>query len=66
MSCLEKAPDKRPSSAVALWEQLGEVTLAAPWTLERAEGWWREHLAEIAGPSARSDSSDQVTIAPEG
>lgn len=65
MSCLEKAPDKRPSSAVALWEQLGEVPLASPWTLERAEAWWREHLAEIAGPSARSDSSGELTIAPE-
>ena len=63
MSCLEKAPDKRPSSAMELWQQLGEVTLPAPWTLERAEGWWCEHLAELAGPPARSDSSSDLKIA---
>lgn len=66
MRCLEKVPAMRPSSAVELWEQLGDVALASPWTLERAEGWWREHLAEIAGPSARSDSSDEVTVVREG
>jgi serine/threonine-protein kinase len=58
MSCLEKAPDKRPSSAMALWQQLGDVTLPAPWTLERAESWWGEHLAELAGPSAGDSASD--------
>jgi serine/threonine-protein kinase len=57
MGCLEKAPANRPSSAVELWQQLGEVTLPAPWTVERAERWWREHLAELARPSAGDDSS---------
>jgi eukaryotic-like serine/threonine-protein kinase len=64
MACLEKAPDQRPSSAVELWRQLGEVTLPTPWTLERAEGWWREHLAELAGPSAGRDSTGEFRIAP--
>ena len=64
MGCLEKAPDKRPSSAMELWQQLGDVTVATPWTLERAESWWCEHLAELAGPSARSDSSSDVRIEP--
>jgi serine/threonine-protein kinase len=64
MSCLEKAPDRRPSSAMELWQQLGEVTLPTPWSLERAEAWWCEHLAELAGPPARSDSSSDLEIEP--
>jgi eukaryotic-like serine/threonine-protein kinase len=48
LACLEKEPEKRPPSAVDLWRQLGEVTLATPWTPERAEIWWREHLPAIS------------------
>ena len=48
MACLEKAPEKRPSSALDLWRPLGDVTLSAPWTPERAESWWREHLPDLA------------------
>jgi len=64
MACLEKTPDKRPSSAVELWRELGEVPLTTPWTLERAEGWWREHLAELAGSSTASDSTQELTVPP--
>jgi serine/threonine-protein kinase len=60
LACLEKAPENRPSSAIDLWHQLGEVTPAAPWTAERAESWWREHLAELARPSPASDSSSDL------
>jgi hypothetical protein len=31
--------EQRPSSAVELWRQLEELTLATPWTPERAESW---------------------------
>jgi DNA-binding NtrC family response regulator len=64
LACLEKAPDKRPPSAIALWQQLGEVALTEPWTLERAEAWWREHLPDLASPSPASDSSSQLTTLP--
>ena len=64
LSCLEKAPEKRPASAVELWQQLGEVTLTAPWTLERADAWWREHLPDLARPSQGGDSSSELTIVP--
>ena len=57
LACLEKAPEQRPSSAVELWRQLGDVTLATPWTTERAESWWREHLPELIQPSPAGDSS---------
>jgi serine/threonine protein kinase len=65
MACLEKAPDRRPSSAVELWRQLGELTLAPPWTPERAEGWWRENLPDLVIPPSLpgDDSSSDVPIA---
>ena len=62
LACLEKEPEKRPASALELWRQLGEVTLTDPWTPERAERWWREHLPELATPSPGSDSSSELTI----
>jgi serine/threonine-protein kinase len=64
MGCLEKAPGKRPSSAVDLWRQLGEVTFADAWTPELAEGWWRTHLPDLAGPSPGGDSSGELTSPP--
>jgi DNA-binding NtrC family response regulator len=64
LSCLEKAPDKRPSSAVELWHRLGDVPLTPPWTPERAEGWWREHLPNSAQPSHGGDSSSDLRILP--
>ena len=64
MSCLEKSPDKRPSSAVELWRQLGEVPLSPSWTAERAESWWREHVPQFAELSTAGDSSGEVTIPP--
>ena len=64
LSCLEKAPEKRPASAVELLQQLGEVTLTAPWTPERAEAWWQEHLPDLARPSQGGDSSSELRIVP--
>jgi DNA-binding NtrC family response regulator len=62
LACLEKSPDNRPSSAIDLWRQLGEVPLATPWTAERAESWWREHLADLAAPAPTSDSSSELFV----
>ena len=64
LSCLEKSPEQRPASAVELWRQLGDVTLATPWTPERAENWWREHLPDLAGSSPDGDSSTAVISRP--
>ena len=61
MACLEKAPERRPSSALDLWQQLGEVPLETPWITERAESWWREHLPSLAGPPRRGDSSSDLS-----
>ena len=64
LACLEKAPEKRPSSAHALWHQLGEVVFRTPWTPERAEQWWREHVPHLAKPSPGSDSSSELSVQP--
>jgi len=61
MACLEKAPENRPASALELWRALGEVP-GTPWTHERAESWWSEHLPEIAWPSPASDSSETISL----
>jgi len=61
MACLEKAPENRPASALELWRALGEVP-GTPWTQERAESWWGEHLPEIARPSPASDSSETIPV----
>jgi DNA-binding NtrC family response regulator len=64
LACLDKAPEKRPSSAVDLWRRLGDVALAAPWSPERAELWWREHLPEFTRPTRSTDSTDEIKLPP--
>ena len=64
LACLEKAADKRPSSAIDLWRELGEVPLTSSWTAERAELWWCENLPELTRPALGADSSGELTIAP--
>jgi eukaryotic-like serine/threonine-protein kinase len=64
LACLEKAADKRPSSAIDLWRELGEVPLTSSWTAERAELWWCENLPELTRPSLGTDSSGELTSAP--
>jgi serine/threonine-protein kinase len=61
LACLQKSPEKRPSSALELWRLLGEVPVENAWTCERAETWWREH--DQTGTSYRgNDSADGDTL----
>jgi serine/threonine-protein kinase len=46
LSCLEKDPTRRPSSAEALRLALAALPISEPWTRERALAWWRAHLPE--------------------
>jgi serine/threonine-protein kinase len=46
MSCLEKAPEHRPSSAGEIRRLISTNRLAASWTPERAEQWWTQHMPE--------------------
>jgi len=58
LACLEKDPEKRPASAVELWRLLGEVTIANPWTQDRAATWWNNHLPDLVTPSSDALTSD--------
>jgi DNA-binding NtrC family response regulator len=63
LSCLEKAPDKRPTSAIDLWQQLGEVPLTEAWTPQRAQVWWLEHLPSLTIlPASSGDSSGELKV----
>ena len=46
MRCLDKDPERRPASALALDEELGRIRVGAPWTQERARQWWQMHAPE--------------------
>jgi serine/threonine-protein kinase len=46
LSCLEKDPLKRPASAASLRPRLHAITVATPWTGERAERWWSDHAPD--------------------
>ena len=60
---LEKAPDKRPTSAIDLWQQLGEVPLTEAWTPQRAQVWWLEHLPSLTIlPASSGDSSGELKV----
>jgi CheY-like chemotaxis protein len=61
-SLFDAVVEKRPASAVELWHRLGEVALSAPWSPERAELWWREHLPEFAGGSGSADSTGDIRL----
>jgi serine/threonine-protein kinase len=47
MTCLEKDPARRPSSALQLDMQLAQVRCEAPWTNERAREWWEAHAPDV-------------------
>jgi eukaryotic-like serine/threonine-protein kinase len=48
LECLEKDPEKRPSSVSALQARLQELPTSTPWTRDRAERWWSEHAPGLS------------------
>jgi len=64
LACLEKSPKVRPPSAMDLFHQLAEVRVETPWSAERAESWWREHLPAYAGPPPGGDPTGELSLAP--
>jgi serine/threonine-protein kinase len=61
MSCIEKDPQRRPASALELWQRLGELTLDTPWTPERAEEWWRRELPDLSAARPAGDASGEFS-----
>jgi DNA-binding NtrC family response regulator len=49
MTCLEKDPAKRPSSALQLESELARVPCDTRWTNEHARQWWEAHAPEVVG-----------------
>jgi DNA-binding NtrC family response regulator len=62
IGCLQKAPEKRPLSALELCLQLGHVRVESPWTHTRAEDWWREHFPADAASRAGEISMNGTTL----
>jgi serine/threonine-protein kinase len=60
MECLEKEPARRPVSAEAVRMRLDAVSLAQPWTLERAQNWWAMHRPADSRPVADLLLSQEV------
>ena len=44
LRCLEKTPDRRPSSAREVARLLCSIPLGDPWSEAQAEVWWSEHV----------------------
>jgi serine/threonine-protein kinase len=53
LACLEKDPERRPSSADVLAGLLRSVQPLPQWTAERARGWWNTHLGSDLVPKLR-------------
>jgi serine/threonine protein kinase len=47
-ACLARNPEKRPTSASELAEQLAGITLDKRWTEKEAFNWWEENASRIA------------------
>ena len=44
LRCLEKSPERRPAGAREVARLLRTVPIQDPWSAERAEAWWAEHI----------------------
>jgi serine/threonine-protein kinase len=65
LHCLEKDPARRPSSVVALSNQLQALGLESRWTEERAQAWWVQNppgavTAAPGNPAEKSLSSRET------
>jgi serine/threonine-protein kinase len=44
LACLEKKPEDRPQSAMALYRMLADCKGCEPWTEDQAARWWRVNM----------------------
>jgi len=48
LRCLEKLPERRPSSAREIAQALRSIPIEESWSDERATAWWVEHVAPVS------------------
>jgi serine/threonine protein kinase len=71
MRCLAKQREARPANVRAVADELAQLVFATPWTRERAEAWWTEHLppgtrrvvTETSSPIPADDGSPRPATA---
>jgi hypothetical protein len=56
LSCLEKRPEMRPSSALGLRGLLERVQLTPGWSASDADGWWQQHRARLVALAKEADA----------
>lgn len=55
LDCLAKDPDQRPPTARALQARLQSIPISEPWTRERAEHWWSQHVPDATSKRSVAD-----------
>lgn len=60
LSCLEKDPNQRPSSALELARSIDETSLAREWTGALAERWWKENFSARRPPAEGASSTGEI------
>ncbi len=64
LQCLDKQPDARPQSALALRDALRACSGVPPWSETDATRWWTDHSAALARKRAESaDGTGVKTLA---
>ena len=63
MSCLQKQPERRPSSARGVSMELARLGQAVAWTPERAETWWQTLMPEKVAAGTQIRFAETVGLA---
>jgi serine/threonine-protein kinase len=69
LACLAKRPQQRPANTVELAARLASCPVAEPWTAQRAQEWWEQHLPisnrnEMTTPEPADFHVDFATASP--
>jgi len=61
LRCLEKQPERRYPSAMAVEQALGACSCAGQWDAEQAAQWWRTHGTPSAPPAPQTGAAETAT-----